>query len=450
MSDFRVGFGRVNITPDFPAPLDSFGNPALRIHDRVLSEIYFTAIAITDENDKTLMLTTYDITQCRADYREEVAKRLEEELQIDPDYFHLSGTHTHSSVAIYFDDPNVKRWRKDLVDKGVKACKMAMEDRKPAEIYVGETRAPGLNFVRHYMRADGTITGDNYGYISKAPSVKHMTKADDSLRIIKFVRKNADGSEARDVVLVNWAAHNHLTGGQKKTDLSADYSGALRSYLESEHNCFAAFFQGCAGNLNEKSRISKENITLNYLEYGRLLANHINEIYDNEKLTKLNSGPVVSIVETVKAEVNRDGLEKLKDAKRVKDYRTAHGTTPECKQLAIDLGFHSPAHAAGIVARSNIKEDYVEVPLRVYKAGDIAWSAAPFEMFDKTGKEIREASPFPFTFSQGYTDANFYYLPTDESFEYGCYEVDTTRYKRGTAEMVRDKLIEMLKKIKDM
>ena len=180
------------------------------------------------------------------------------------------------------------------------------------------------------------------------------------------------------------------------------------------------------------------------------MANHINEIYDNEKLTKLNSGPVVSIVETVKAEVNRDGLEKLKDAKRVKDYRTAHGTTPECKQLAIDLGFHSPAHAAGIVARSNIKEDYVEVPLRVYKAGDIAWSAAPFEMFDKTGKEIREASPFPFTFSQGYTDANFYYLPTDESFEYGCYEVDTTRYKRGTAEMVRDKLIEMLKKIKDM
>ncbi|MBR0466590.1 MAG: hypothetical protein IJJ40_03750 [Clostridia bacterium] len=450
MSDFKVGFGRVNITPDFPAPLDSFGNPLLRIHDRVLSEIYYTAVAITDENDKTLLLTTYDITQCRVDIREEIAKRLQDECGIDPDYFHLSGTHTHSSIAVYVDLPEVKAYRESLIEKGVMACKAAMSDQKPAEIYVGETKVEGLNFVRHYMREDGTITGDNYGYISKAKSFKHMTEADNSLRIIKFVRTQDDNSEAKDIVLVNWQAHNHLTGGQKKTDLSADYSGAIRSWLESEHNCFVAFFQGCAGNLNEKSRITRENRTTNYLEYGRLISEYINEIYDNEKLKKIPSGKVVSIKETIKAKVNRDGLDRLADAQMIKDYRTKHGTTPELKQMAVDMGFHSPAHAAGIVARSKIEEDYIEIPLRVYKAGDVAFSAAPFEMFGKTGKEIREASPFPFTFSQGYTDANYYYLPTDESFEYGCYEVDTTRYVRGTAEQVRDKIIEMLNKLKDM
>ena len=59
---FLVGYGRTNITPTEPMPLDSYGNATKRIHETVANEILFTAIAMTDENDRTLLLMTYDIT----------------------------------------------------------------------------------------------------------------------------------------------------------------------------------------------------------------------------------------------------------------------------------------------------------------------------------------------------------------------------------------------------
>ena len=449
MGDFKVGFGRVNITPDFPVPLASYGTSKNRIHDRVLNELYFTAVAVTGTNGKTLLLTTYDITQVRADMRDDLAERVQKELGIDPDYFHLSGTHTHSSVDIWFDSDEIRAYVEDMKRKAVKACRLALEDQKKAEIYVGETKTDRLNFVRHYIRADGTVTGDNYGYQSKAPSVKHLTAADNTLRIVKFVRQNPDGTPARDVVAVNWQAHDHLTGGGKKRDLAADWSGAMRSWLESQHDCFATFFQGCAGNVNPHSRIANENRTLNYLEHGRLLAGYVNEIYDNEKLKKLNAGEVATYREVFRAKKNTAESEKLANAKKLWAFRKVHGVDDACKALALELGFHSPYHATAIVARSEMKEDYFDIPLWVFRIGDLGWTAAPFEMFDQTGAQIRAASPFPFTVTQGYTDANFYYMPTETAFGYGCYEADTARYACGTTEGIRDKMVEMLQKIKE-
>ena len=36
-----------------------------------------------------------------------------------------------------------------------------------------------------------------------------------------------------------------------------------------------------------------------------------------------------------------------------------------------------------------------------------------------------------------------------DAYEYGCYESDTSRYKKGTAEKVRDTFLEMLKGLKE-
>lgn len=64
MGEFRVGYGRTNITPDKSLPLASYGNPSERWFTRILNELYYTAIAFTDAEDNTVVITTYDITQC--------------------------------------------------------------------------------------------------------------------------------------------------------------------------------------------------------------------------------------------------------------------------------------------------------------------------------------------------------------------------------------------------
>ena len=48
---FRAGFGRVNITPDFPCALGGFGNDPARFHNNVLDEIFISCIAVTDKED---------------------------------------------------------------------------------------------------------------------------------------------------------------------------------------------------------------------------------------------------------------------------------------------------------------------------------------------------------------------------------------------------------------
>ncbi|MBR3145260.1 MAG: hypothetical protein IKF53_05160 [Clostridia bacterium] len=447
MSEFKVGFSKVNITPDIPLPLGGYGSEKNRVFDRVLNEIYFTAIAITGENGKTLLLCSYDMSLVRDILYDEFAKRIKEELGIEKEYFHLSSTHTHSSVAIWFKDEKVDKYREDMIKKGIKACKLAIADQKRAEIYVAETKTDRLTFVRHYMREDGNVTTDNYNPGgTTATIVKHLTEPDETMRLIKFKRYNTDDSEAKDVLIINYQVHNHMTGGGKKKDLAADIPGSIRDYVESSHNCLAAYFQGCAGNLNEKSRIPSENRTTNYLEYGRLFAEYINDVYDN--MTKMPTGDIIVKREMFPITINRAEEDRLEDAKRVVAYRTEHGVDDECKKLAIECGFHSPYHATAVVIRSAIKEKEYLVPLNVYRIGDIGWTTAPFEVFDQTGVEIRKASPYPFTVTQGYTDGGYSYLPTEIAFEYGCYEADITRNAKGSAEKVRDKLIEMLNEIK--
>jgi hypothetical protein len=45
-------------------------------------------------------------------------------------------------------------------------------------------------------------------------------------------------------------------------------------------------------------------------------------------------------------------------------------------------------------------------------------------MFCEISNEIRERSPFPYTFYYGYTNGWLGYLPTEKAFQHGGYEVE--------------------------
>ena len=50
------------------------------------------------------------------------------------------------------------------------------------------------------------------------------------------------------------------------------------------------------------------------------------------------------------------------------------------------------------------------------------------------------------TFASGYTNGKQGYLPNEEVFPYGSYEVDVCLYVSGTAEIVADTLLDALNK----
>lgn len=447
---FRVGYGRTEIMPKDSVPLDSYGNALQRMSTGFLNMIYFTCIAITDEEDNTLLLMTHDLTQSRTDILDELRQYAKNKYGVDPSYVHLSGTHTHSSVAIGSTVKSVTDYKVKYYQRAHEAIDMAMADRKTATLYAGETKTEGLNFVRNYYRADGTTAGDNYGYLSSSPVVAHVKEPDETMRLIKFCRTNSDGEKVKDVVLMNWQAHNHMTGSSTNTDLAADFSGSCREYMESQKDCYFAFFQGCAGNLNEMDTFfPQNNRTTDYREYGKLLAGYALDVYD--KLEKMDTGLVKSETKDFEGPAIHRYDSLYNAAKEVLALYAASGNSldailPLCKQYGIQ-GNH---HASCIIKNFSTAKT-LTMPVNVYCIGDsVGFASAPVEFFDVLGEQMRAGSPFKLTFTQGYTDANTYgYMPSTDAYDYGCYESYNTKFEQGAGEMCVAQIIEMLKEIYD-
>ena len=444
----RVGYGRTNIMPDEPMPLDSYGNAEKRIHESCANEIWYSALAFTDEDDKTLLIMSYDITQCSRLLFDKIKQYAMDKYGIDEAYIHLSGTHTHSSVAVWLEWDSVKRYREKVIARAKEAIDMAMEDRKKAELWYANTKTEKMNFVRHYWRQDGTTCGDNHGPWSTAPVVTHVKDPDETMRVLKITRVDETGNPVKDLVLVNWQAHNHLTGGSKKYVLAADFSGAFRECLEKEHDCLFTFFQGCAGDLNEvDNRLPDNTRTRDLYEYGQILADYVNDVYD--KMTPLKSGKVKSLRRPFAAPLNHSMDHLYEAAKKIRDdWRASGFNNKEAVAAGEPYGIHSPYMATAICRHYEMGESF-EMNIQAYSIGDMGWTSVPVEMFDTTGVNIRKASPFEFTFTQGYTDESFGYLPTRDAYEYGCYEADTTNFAPGAAELVEEKLINMLHELKE-
>ena len=68
----------------------------------------------------------------------------------------------------------------------------------------------------------------------------------------------------------------------------------------------------------------------------------------------------------------------------------------------------------------------MRLPVRFLRTNDdVAIWSAPLELFCEISNEIRDRSPFPYTFYFGYSNGWLGYLPTESAYRYGGYEVDT-------------------------
>lgn len=247
---FQVGFGRVNITPspNTGVLLDGYDD---RWSEGVLNYMFATCVAITDEQNNTLLLYTLDMCNTEKPTAEALREKLTAETGIPGDNITISGTHTHASPA--------EPYAANYVDLLVQAGQEALADRAPATIATGSYDVPDMNFDRHYRKNDGTMKGDNFGS-SDSGYESHASVADPTMRLIRFVRKG----EKKDVLMVNWQAHPKLSstaetseGKATRNYISADFIGFARDHVESKENVLFAYYTGAAGNVNALSHIDK-------------------------------------------------------------------------------------------------------------------------------------------------------------------------------------------------
>lgn len=392
--NFRAAVSKIDITPDNSQQLLGYGpRKSTGIHDRI-----FHRVAVMDDGKTRFVLVSSDICEFSPSEYDRVAARLERELKIPRQHFWWSVTHTHSAPELgppglaeaFLANRYEHQWDRiysaDTEQKLVEAVTEAIRKLEPAKLAVGWGHS-NANINRRARDSQGRT------YLGLNPDLP-VDRRIGMLRLDK-----ADGSPL--AIIANYAMHGTVIGGQC-TLISGDAPGIVADYVEKKTGATMLYINGAAGNIAPIYSTQAGPDRLN--EFEPLLGDRILEAYAKmtHPTSEVSLKPGGTVIETPR----RDGLNWPDD---IKDY----------------------------TQKKPRGEWMVNLPLRFLRINrDIAIWSAPVELFCEVSNEIRERSPFPYTFYYGYTNGWLGYLMTDEEIPFGGYETTVTPFKPGVDKSV--------------
>jgi hypothetical protein len=209
-------------------------------------------------------------------------------------------------------------------------------------------------------------------------------------RRIGLIRiEKTDGSPL--ALIANYAIHGTVLGPQN-TLISGDAPGIVAEYVSEKIGVPVLFINGAAGNLAPIYSVYPSPRAGHLGEFRVLLGDKI--IQANEKITSTTD--VITL--------------------------TSGAATVETPRKP---GLGWPDELASYNRTTKEGDHFVRMPVRFLKINnDIGIWSAPIELFCEVSNEIRDRSPFEFTFYYGYTNGWLGYLPTKEEWAFGGYEVE--------------------------
>jgi hypothetical protein len=117
-------------------------------------------------------------------------------------------------------------------------------------------------------------------------------------------------------------------------------------------------------------------------------------------------------------------------------------------EIGKPYGIVSVYHAGAIIKKAKLPTTS-EIPIAAFSFGDVSGVVVPYEMFDTSGMQIKDGTPFAKTFIFGYANpGSFSYMPDEKAFDNVGYEGNSCRFVRGTAEQLVGEYIGMLEEMK--
>ena len=417
---FRVGYSIVSInTTEKGLTMSNWGNPNGRKTDGTYNyELMATTIAVTDKENNTFLMITVDLQNPPHSMHPQLFKRIEELTGVPAENIIVSATHTHNAPGTgSSSNSGNQEYRIYVFNQLVKGAMEALADRAPATMKTGSFDTVGMNWSRHYYyylnndtSTEKIYYGDQYGQAPKnGETVYHVRDGDTTMHMVSFER-----TDKKPIIMVNWRAHPHRSGGREKVTLDADVIGATREYVQSKTDYLFAYYQGAAGNMNTTSRIKGETYKSGKIkEYGQELGRQL--INGMNKLQPAETG----LIETTKilydAEVDHSQDDKYEDAVALKEYYYANPVEMNVYEnqiaKAAEYGFTSVFHATRLIVKYELGATK-QMELNIISIGDsFALYTAPAELWDSFSEETEALSPFPMTFTVGYCNGGVAYIP---------------------------------------
>lgn len=384
-NSFRASVVKIDITPDESKNLVGYAaRKSTGIHDR----IYHRIIAM-DDGIKQFFLVSSDIGVLSPSEYDHVSSMLQSQLGIDPINFWWTLTHTHSAPEV-----------------GVPGLpEVFMGDRYKHPIDTAYTALVEQTLIQGIIEARNKLEkaklGIGWGYSQANMNRRAIdTNGKASLgmnpdgpvdRRIGLIRLDKeDGSPL--ALIANYAIHGTVLGSAS-TEISGDAPGIVSEYVEEKLGAPLLFINGAAG-----------NIAPIYSVYPSPAAGHLSQfrVLLGDKILAANKEIIAQ----------RSNIKLFTGLQTIESPRRANLAWPE------DLKKYSKTTSSG--------QNMVLIPARFLKIDeDVAIWSLPVELFCEISNEVRDRSPFPYTFFYGYTNGWLGYLPTAKAWQHGGYEVET-------------------------
>ncbi len=385
---FRAAVVKINITPQTQQWLRGY-NP--RQSTGVLDSLYLRIVALDDGKTQFFLVST-DIVGMPPPEYDRVASLLKSRYGISPLNVWWSSTHTHSApeIAAQFRGvpfPSMANRAKLADGHATDTVYTAMLERK---IIGGIIEARGkLAPARIGMGWGFSLANINRRAIDIDGKASLGLNPDGAVdRRIGLLR--IDKEDGNPLALIaNYPMHGTVMSGEN-TKISGDAPGVVSEYVEKNIGAPVLYINGAAGNLAPIYSVYPNARSGHLGQFRVLLGDRILEA--NSKITS-TTGSVRLVVGSLMVETPR---------------RSDLGWSP-------DLGNYTRTTASGV--------NMVRLPIRFLKINDdIAIWSAPVELFCEISNEIRQRSPFPYTFYFGYTNGSLGYLTTAAAWDHDGYE----------------------------
>ncbi|MGB4899457.1 MAG: neutral/alkaline non-lysosomal ceramidase N-terminal domain-containing protein [Saprospiraceae bacterium] len=381
---FRAAVVKKNISPSSPKQLLGYG---ARLSTGIHDSIYHRIIVLDDGSTQFFLISTEVCLMSPSEY-DHVAGILQKKLGIQPVNFWWSVTHTHSAPEVgvpglaeafmgdRYKHP-VDTAYTDFIEKSlIEGIQEARQKLEPARLGVGWGYSQA-NINRRAIDVDGRASlGLNPdGPVDRRIGLLRLEKADRSPLAL----------------IVNYPIHGTVLG-QENVEISGDVTGMVANYVEHQTGVPVLFINGAAGNLAPI-----------YSVYPNPRAGHLSQfrVLLGDKILEANN----------KLAVTSDSIKLFTGALTVEGPRKAQ------------LGW--PAYLDAYSHSGQNGNNTVKLPIRFLRINEeVAIWSAPLELFCEISNEIRDRSPFPYTFYYGYTNGWLGYLPTENEWKHGGYEVE--------------------------
>ncbi len=324
--DYKVGFGRRQITPPLPIPLAGFANRA-KLGDTPGTDIWTKALAMEDGTGQKLVIVTADLVTMPKAMFDMVAGRIMYRNGLDRAHVVINLSHTHSGPTLGWKEGTdremmlrIETYRNKVLDAMADVASDAVADLKPATISYGAGQVEFPHNRRQHQPDGAWVFGVNPdGPVDRTVPVLKVTGADGKVRGALF------GLSCHPSVLT-----------YDFTVLSGDYAGiAQAAWEKAQPGATALFMQLCGGDQNAAPRRKLELVE----KYGQELAAEVSRVMSTPMktvhgpmkaamvTTELPFAPF-SLEEFEKNAKSPDALTRKHAESMLKAYRGGHPPLP--------------------------------------------------------------------------------------------------------------------------